>query len=58
MKKWMLALKERKKRFMLGRYGNDELSLTMSRGGLLLLILSLLPPLRFLLACHIRLRML
>ncbi len=50
MKKWMLALKERKKRFMLGRYGNDELSLTMSRGGLLLLILSLLPPLRFLLA--------
>ena len=48
MRSFLQRVKERWRRFMMDRYGSDELSRLLSRAALVLLLLSFIPDLRFL----------
>jgi len=48
MKKWLQNLENKLRRFMQGRYGHDELNLMIYILALLLVILSMIRPLRYL----------
>lgn len=50
MKAWLHKLGQKLSGFMDGRYGNDELNRALSISGLILLLLSMIPKLRFLYA--------